>query len=91
MPRLSKSRIMSSLQCLKKVWLEVHHPELKEFSPATQAAFDNGHRVGEAAIGLLGTEDGTYIDYEGGSFANALDETRRLMNADQRAPVYEAT
>ena len=34
---LSKSRIMSSLQCLKKVHLEVHRKDLKEFSIKTEA------------------------------------------------------
>ena len=43
MPRLSKSRIMSSLQCLKRVHLEINRKELAHFSRATEAAFALGH------------------------------------------------
>jgi hypothetical protein len=33
---------MSSLQCLKKVHLEVNRRDLQHFSKATEAAFDEG-------------------------------------------------
>jgi len=88
---LSKSRIMSSLQCLKRVHLEVHHRELAEFSAATQAAFETGHEVGDIAIRLLGGVNGTYIDYPGGSFAPALKRTQALLNSLFHEPIYEAT
>ena len=47
--------------------------------------------MGEVAIELLGTGAGTYIEYEGGSLAGALDVTRRLMASEKREPIYEAT
>ncbi len=37
MAGLSKSRIMSSLQCLKRVHLEIHRKDLLEYSKATEA------------------------------------------------------
>ena len=43
MAGLSKSRIMSSLQCLKRVHLEIHRKDLLEYSKATEAAFAIGH------------------------------------------------
>jgi len=93
--RLSKSKIMSSLQCLKRVHLEVHRRDLVHYSSATEAAFAVGNEVGDIAIQLYGgagsTGGGTYIEYSGGSFAKALAQTGQLMNSMFRAPVYEAT
>ena len=58
MRRLSKSRIMSSLQCLKRVHLEVNRPEMAQYSRATEAAFAIGHEVGDMAIRLYGRTGG---------------------------------
>lgn len=91
MTRLSKSRIMSSLQCLRRVHLEVNRPELARFSAQTQAAFDLGHAVGDIAVQLYGGGDGSYIDYAGGSLGPALEQTRKLMTSLWRGPVFEAT
>jgi len=89
--RLSKSRIMSSLQCLKRVHLEFHRKDLVRFSAATEAAFATGHEVGRIAIDLLGGNNGTYIEYFGGSLEQALKQTRDLLNSLFRGPIYEAT
>jgi hypothetical protein len=89
--RLSKSRIMSSLQCLKRVHLEVNQPELARYSKATLAAFELGHEVGDVAIRVFGGGEGVYIDYGGGSLAPALAQTRELMTSLFRGPVFEAT
>jgi hypothetical protein len=91
MARLSKSRIMSSLQCLKRVYLEVHRRDLVKYSAATQAAFNMGHSVGDVAIELYGRGEGEYIPYRGGSLANAIGRTRALMDGMFPLPVFEAT
>ena len=91
MPRLSKSRIMSSLQCLKRVHLEINRKELAHYSTQTEAAFALGHEVGDMAIKLYGQEGGTFIEYNGGNFAGALGQTADLMSSMFRAPVFEAT
>lgn len=91
MARLSKSRIMSSLQCLKRVHLEVHRRDLMEYSAATEASFEIGHAVGAIAIEAYGGDSGALVPYSGGSFAPALRQTRELMDGLIRAPVYEAT
>jgi len=91
MPRLSKSRIMSSLQCQKRVHLEINRKELAKHSKATEAAFALGHEVGEMAIKLYGQDGGTFIEYNGGNFAGALSQTADLMNSMFRTPVFEAT
>ena len=94
--RLSKSKIMSSLQCLKRVHLEINRKDLIHYSKATEAAFALGHEVGDIAVQLYGganSEDngGTYIEYHGGNFTRQLAQTEQLMNSLFRAPVFEAT
>lgn len=39
MRNLSKSKLIAYRQCPKRLWLEVHRPELREDSAATQASF----------------------------------------------------
>lgn len=49
-PRLSKSKYLSGLQCLKRVYLEIHHPQLATAPDAsTQAILDMGTEIGELA------------------------------------------
>lgn len=91
MARLSKSRIMSSLQCLKKVHLEVHRKELAQVSAATEAAFRMGHAVGDMAIQNYGQGAGETIPYNRGNFAAAIEQTRQLMDSQFSLPVFEAT
>ncbi|NNE05192.1 MAG: DUF2779 domain-containing protein [Xanthomonadales bacterium] len=92
MVRLSKSRIMSALQCPKKAWLEVHRNELAEHSSQTLAAFQAGDQVGAIAVELYreARGKGQYIEYEIG-LAAAERTSRELMNGLFREPVFEAT
>jgi hypothetical protein len=87
---LSKSRIMAALQCRKRLYFEVHHPELGEISPQTQAAFDTGHQIGEIAHRVYGGGRGTLIEYEPG-LSQALRDTERLMAVGSNEAVFEAT
>ena len=82
---------MSSLQCLKRVFLEINRKDLVHFSKATEAAFALGHEVGEIAVQLYGGEKGTFIDYFGGGFTRQLTQTTELMTSMFRTPVFEAT
>ena len=48
--RLSKSRFLSGLQCAKRLYLEVHFPELADVvDPERQAIMDMGTEIGELA------------------------------------------
>jgi len=47
--RLSKSRLLSYLQCPKRLWLDVHRPEVGYYPKRVQARFESGHQVGEVA------------------------------------------
>ena len=91
MIRLSKSRIMSSLQCPKRVHLEIHRKDLIHYSMATEAAFARGHEVGDLAIELYNTGGGSVIEYRGGSFRQALAQTKTLMSSMFQVPIFEAT
>ena len=91
MAGLSKSRIMSSLQCLKRVHLEIHRKDLLEFSKATEASFAIGHEVGDMAILLYGQGRGSEIKYDNGGLSQALKTTSELMNSGTQEPIFEAT
>jgi hypothetical protein len=48
--RLSKSKFLAGLQCHKRVYLEVHHPDwASPPDPSTQAMLDMGTEIGERA------------------------------------------
>jgi len=82
---------MSSLQCLKRLHLEVNQPQLARYSAATAAAFAVGHEIGDIAVQLYGGGEGHYVEYDGGSLGPALAQTRELMTSLFRAPIFEAT
>ena len=63
MRTLSKSKLLAFRQCPKRLWLEVHSPELREDSSATQASFTVGNQVGDIARKLYDPKSkGTLID-----------------------------
>lgn len=76
--RLSKSRLLSYLQCPKRLWLAIHRPGLAEVTPATQALFETGHRVGEIARTLYAQGRSVYIGYSKDLTA-ALNDTQLLL------------
>ena len=47
--RLSKSKLIAFRQCPKRLWLEIHRPELKVWDEATERRFATGAQVGELA------------------------------------------
>ena len=83
---------MSSLQCLKKVHLEVHRRDLIHYSKSTEAAFALGNAVGDIAVQIYGGCDsdaagGSYIEYNGGGFSRQLALTEQLMSSMFRVGV----
>ncbi|MFQ5633988.1 MAG: DUF2779 domain-containing protein, partial [Gammaproteobacteria bacterium] len=85
---LSKSKLLSGRQCPKRLWLEIHRPELAEISAQTRALFDIGHEAGAAAQTLW--PDGRLIghDFE---LDRALDETREHLESADPVTLFEAT
>jgi len=53
-PRLSKSKFLAGLQCHKRVYLEVHHPQwASPADPSLQAVLDMGTEIGAMARSLF--------------------------------------
>jgi hypothetical protein len=91
MTGLSKSRLMSFLQCPKRLWLERHQPDLVQFSAATEAAFATGHEIGDIARQLYDPDGtGTLISGAGG-MAAALRDTAAALASPAATPLFEAT
>jgi hypothetical protein len=88
MHRLSKSKVMSGLQCPKRLWLEIHHPELMQFSARAEQSFAAGHEVGAAAQGLH--PDGVLIGFEG-ELAAAMAETTQMLERNGNLVLFEPT
>lgn len=76
MYRLSKSRLMSALQCPKRLYLEVHAPQHATVDSAMQGRFDTGHRVGEVARALH--PEGRLVGHPQ-NVAEALRETEEAL------------
>jgi hypothetical protein len=82
---LSKSRILNGLQCPKRLYLQVHKPELAEIDPSTEHRFRVGHEVGEVARSLrLG---GKVMADE--NLDSALNATRQELAAPGDKVLFE--
>jgi len=90
MPTLSKSKIIAFRQCPKRLWLEVHRPELRQDSPATQASFQVGCQVGDIARRIYDPDEvGVCFDVTKEGFPAAFEQSARLL-AEEARPVFEA-
>lgn len=89
MRTLSKSKLLAFRQCQKRLWLEIHHPEWRTDSAATQASFDVGHQVGDIARQLYDPRNkGALIDPQAEGFDAAFARTQALLQSAQ--PIFEA-
>ncbi len=87
MPRiLSKSKILAGHQCPKRLYLEVHRPELARFSEDNEARFRTGHAVGEIARQQF--PGGILIEH-GDDPGQALVETRRWIRQEGDLTLFE--
>ncbi|MGK7906586.1 MAG: DUF2779 domain-containing protein [Synechococcus sp.] len=78
MAELTKSRYLSWLQCPKRLWLEVHQPELQPpLSPSQQRIIDQGSEVGRFAWGYF--PGGQLVDSR--DRHHAIANTRQMMQA----------
>ncbi len=87
-PYLSKSRLISAHQCAKKLHLEKHHPELGVVSEQTESLFATGNQVGDIAQQAYGAPDSVEVEF---NFKTMLAETKLLITANARFPIFEAT
>jgi predicted RecB family nuclease len=88
-PRLSKSKYIAGLQCLKRLYLAVHRPQLATpADPATQAILDMGHEVG--AVARRRFPGGVLVEAGYRQREAALARTAELL-ADPTVPaIFEA-
>jgi hypothetical protein len=86
---LSKSRILSFLQCSKRLYLEVHHRNLIKYSSSSEIAFRIGDEVGETAREVL-MPGGILIEYDRG-LRKAVETTHKYLNDLFDVTLYEAT
>ncbi len=86
---LSKSKIMSGLQCLKRLWFDLNPSEGYEGpDESLNFRFNEGHRVGAAARRLF--PDGILIKHDD-DLSLALAQTSELLAKDKPRPLFEAT
>jgi hypothetical protein len=80
---------MAYRQCPKRLWLELHKPELRDDS-GSQAAFARGHDVGRVAQQIFDPEGvGMNVDPNLIGWDASAEQTEGALQAGQR-PVFEA-
>ena len=85
---ISKSRFLSGTQCHKKLWLEVHQPELgAEPGEALQANFNTGHRVG--ALARTRYQGGILAQKDHRHSAQALSPRKMLLDRPEVPAIFE--
>jgi len=88
MRRLSKSKLIAFRQCPKRLWLEIHCPELRDDS-GSEVVFRVGNEVGEVARRVYDPEgDGSLTDIEELGYDEAFRRSARLLKAGE-GPVFD--
>ncbi|MEX2497116.1 MAG: DUF2779 domain-containing protein [Woeseia sp.] len=87
---LSKSKLVSAWQCLKKLHLIVNRPELAVKLTKTESSFRTGNDVGEIAKRIYGTPEAVDMPYAKDAAA-MLRETEAVLGNGFAFPVFEAT
>ena len=89
MKNLSKSKIIAFRQCPKRLWLELHKPELRDDS-ASETVFQIGYQVGNIARTIYDPKGaGETIDIEALGHGKALARSAELL-AQGSIPIFEA-
>ena len=87
--RISKSKFVAGIQCLKRAYLKVHSPELAdEVDEGQEARLVQGQQVGLLAQKRF--SKGVSVGFEGGIEA-ALANTAALMDDSSVPAIFEAT
>lgn len=89
MRTLSKTNLLAFRQCPKRLWLEIHHRDLRNDSAKTEARFQIGDGVGEVARMIYDSKGrGVVFDRYAEGFDAVIDRTAELIC--QRQPLFEA-
>jgi hypothetical protein len=87
---ISKTKLLSYLQCPKRLWLEQYSPEIEDEEAIDQAAIETGRVVGEMARQVYGRGAGRLVSHNRGLRA-AVAETGQLLAGGGTEPIFEAT
>jgi hypothetical protein len=88
--RLSKSRFIAGVQCLKRLYLEVHQPELAgELDEQSLAVIEQGHEVGRWAQKVF--PGGVLIEAGHEEMDKALQQTEQAAANKRHTAIFEAT
>ena len=88
-PRLSKSTYLTGKQCHLRLWHDFHARDLATpADEALQLVFDTGHEVGELACRRY--PGGHLIAHDHKHVPEALEETRRVIDANAAPALFEA-
>jgi CRISPR/Cas system-associated exonuclease Cas4 (RecB family) len=87
---LSKSRFIAGWHCLKRLYLEVHQPELAaEPDEQSTGVFEQGHEVGRWAQKMF--PGGVLIEAGPEEMGKALQQTETTVAGKQHPAIFEAT
>ena len=84
---MSKSKFVAGLQCHKRLFLQIHHPEIGNI-------FDQHIKEEGTAVGLLARSlfpGGVLVEADSSHLVDALQETRQLVNNPAIPAIFEAT
>ena len=88
--RLSKSRFMAGVQCLKRLYLQVHHPELAaQPDESALAALRQGQEVGELARAAF--PGGVLVQADRLTVPEAIGRTSELVANPDIEAIFEGT
>lgn len=91
MRSLSKSKIIGFRQCPKRLWLEIHRPELAEYDDAAKKAFAIGHQVGAIAHKIFDPYGkGILLDAQTQGYEVVFNKTQELIKSSDPKPIFEA-
>jgi len=87
--RISKSKFVAGVQCLKRLYLQVHQPELAaESDAADEVVIEQGHEVGLLAHQLF--HGGVEVSGDAG-LDKAIRTTRELVANGEVPAIFEGT
>jgi hypothetical protein len=88
--RISKSKFVSGVQCLKRLYLQVHQPELAaEFDDARKAVIEQGNQVG--LVAQTAFSGGVMVQAGRTELDDAIKATRELVANSEVWAIFEAT
>jgi hypothetical protein len=89
MRNLSKSKLIAYQQCERRLWLEVHRPELRKDSEGAEARMAAGNELGALARSIYDPDGkGALVDPQKEGFGPALQRSKALLESS--APIFEA-